>query len=387
MSERVALVVTGRIRDTPRIAERAVREVIGEAPVVRCDERMLSWRRGSDGLRGVRQARLGRAIAQARDAGELLHVFAFASIPMLVQLGMLLGDREPVRLFQCHRPTPTRADVTWAWPDDQPPVRWHLTLPDEGGEEVVAIVDVSGAVPKAEIPEALRHLPTLRLAVDEPSFTRLSRETDLVGLAAKWREALRWAAQAGARSVHLFAAVPLAAAVTLGRTRVQADPALRMWEFRDGGWQPDVVLPAPADEDPWYDLFIGFQSDNRQFVREVSELLASDLEVFFDEMLRVGDRSQHVIKRALLRSSCAAFFSSPGSSDSFYLEGEIEVAVRGYKERGVPRFILPFLLSDDLNFQVGDDLYLTLAATQIKTVQRPADAVHAILERLGGLST
>nr|WP_162241206.1 SAVED domain-containing protein [Leifsonia sp. Leaf325] len=170
-------------------------------------------------------ARAQEAVA-AQDAG-VLAVFALAPIPTLVHFGAALDDKTETHLFR--RARGDDVDV-WGWAIEDVDTRtFESTIPDhedqdEDATDIVALIDVSAVVSTSRIPTELTGMPLVRLTVaGGTSPDAITTRNDLDAFAAAWRDLLakvetRWPA---ARRIHVIAAVPATAAITLGRHRMR----------------------------------------------------------------------------------------------------------------------------------------------------------------------
>jgi hypothetical protein len=142
-------------------------------------------------------------------------VFGLARLPLLVYLGSKLDDTFPVALYQRHRD-----DQTWDWKDGDP-VAFTVDRPEALAEEAMLMVNVSGTVDAAQLPEALAGLPvfTLRLDGVDAGVDVLASRSSLAAFEREIR-ALFASLEASAkvvRRLHVVAAIPLSAAIALGR--------------------------------------------------------------------------------------------------------------------------------------------------------------------------
>jgi hypothetical protein len=170
---------------------------------------------------------IGYQVAEAirRDRVSHMSVFAFARLPLLVYLGAAIDDNIAVEVYQRHRETDA-----WAWLDNQAVEFAAASVGelDASAAEAVLILNVSGAVSPDEIPDDLRPLPRIVLAptanIPAPDIMSSrealrSFESTLRGLFADLEASAK-----GLRRLHVFGALPLSAAVALGRVH---DPHIR----------------------------------------------------------------------------------------------------------------------------------------------------------------
>lgn len=195
-----------------------LREIPGEAA-----PDATYWKVAMAKIDEVVEHQLAEAIRRNRVSH--MSVFAFARLPLLVYLGAAIDDNIAVEVYQRHRATDA-----WMWLDNQAVEFAAASVgePDASAAEAVLILNVSGAVSPDEIPDDLRRLPRVVLApvaVSPAPDIMSSREA-----LRSFENALRGmfadleASAKGLRRLHVFGALPLSAAVALGRVH---DPHIR----------------------------------------------------------------------------------------------------------------------------------------------------------------
>lgn len=156
---------------------------------------------------------------------EHVSVFAWTRLPLLVYLGRKLGDGYSVDLYQRHQ-----VRDSWAWPVSSPgSTEFEYDTPDMSNEtEGVLLASVSGTVHDNEIPDDLHHLPTFR--INPIGRTAAGGIIDSKATLANFQIALRnFFGELERRHkniirLHLFGALPMSAAIALGRVR---DPIIQ----------------------------------------------------------------------------------------------------------------------------------------------------------------
>lgn len=149
------------------------------------------------------------------DAIAHLSVFAFARLPLLVYLGSKLDDTYGVDIYQRQR----EADG-WAWAD-APAASFRVARPENLGPEVVLVMNVSGTIDPGQLPATLINLPRITLTVHgaPPGVDAIGSRGSLAAFERAVRDLL--AELEGptkvVQRVHVIAAVPVSAAVALGR--------------------------------------------------------------------------------------------------------------------------------------------------------------------------
>lgn len=155
----------------------------------------------------------------ARDEVHHVSVFAWARLPLLVYLGRKLGDGYTVDLYQRQQSTDS-----WAWSQSSEPAQFVHSTPDESdGDDGVLLASVSGTVHEDEVPEHLKGRPIFHIRVVNRTATggvidskatlenfRLSLRDFFGELELKHKNISR---------LHLFGALPISAAIALGRVR------------------------------------------------------------------------------------------------------------------------------------------------------------------------
>lgn len=181
--------------------------------------------------------------------GEIGHVslFALAPQPLLILAGSLFGDVTPVTVHQLHREPPG-----WDWRTERPPVRFDVVEPVQDAGPVVLKLGLSATLADDRIPAALGPEPAVwSITTPNPHNDLMHREDDLAAFRRTLRTTLdRIKARHGeAAVIHVLPALPVSAAVELGRCWMpKADLSLRIYDQCrvSGGFvhRLDIVQPA-----------------------------------------------------------------------------------------------------------------------------------------------
>lgn len=145
-----------------------------------------------------------------------LAIFAIAPQPILIALGSLIGDKQQVTVFQKQRDTDS-----WCWHDEECRSSFqHDAVPSSDSAEVALVLSVSGTVSKETLPAevASSGMPVLELRAANPSVYIARTQEDV---RAFEREAISLldevhSAMPHVAKVHIFPALPVSMAVTLG---------------------------------------------------------------------------------------------------------------------------------------------------------------------------
>ena len=173
-----------------------------------------------------------------------LSVFAFARWPLLVYLGTRLDDTIPVDVYQRHRLT-----QTWEWPSGSPALLTTDAPESEVGDisEGVLLLNISGTVQYRDIPCRLQSAPRfgVRWANRTPSPDALCSRQGLQDFESALREllALIESSSGSIDRLHTFAALPMSAAVVLGRVLDRKiHPRLILYDRTPSGYQPRLEV-------------------------------------------------------------------------------------------------------------------------------------------------
>ncbi len=155
----------------------------------------------------------------ADDGIPHLSVFAIARLPLLVYLGSRLDDTVATDVYQRHRQS-----ESWCWPADGGLVEFLNRLAEDGGgphSEAVVIVNAAGTIHPDELPPEVAGLPRFVIEpIDAvPGADTISSRETLASFERAVRDLLARleATHKSVRRLHVFAAAPVSAAVTLGR--------------------------------------------------------------------------------------------------------------------------------------------------------------------------
>jgi hypothetical protein len=191
-----------------------------------------------------------RLLKPAADDDSVPHlsVFALARLPLLVYLGSRLDDTIATDIYQRHR-----TGETWTWPTDGEPAEFvHRMGPSGNGEptEGVLVVNASGTIHPVELPGTLSALPRFVIEpVDAvPHVDTIATRMTLGSFERAVRRLLGHleAAHKTVRRLHLFAAAPVSAAVTLGRAAGWGiHPSIAVYDRTSSGYQLALEVTAP----------------------------------------------------------------------------------------------------------------------------------------------
>jgi hypothetical protein len=176
--------------------------------------------------------------AVARGHVHHLAVFAFARLPLLIYLGSQLDDTFPVSVYQHHRAT-----GNWLWQEGGETAAFEVSVPlGEPHNEAALLINVSGSIMTRELPHQVSGLPLYRLTLKEgtPGPEAITTRASLLAFERAVRAffARIEAEHKDMQRLHVFGALPLAAAVTFGRAHdPHVHPQLVLYDRTSMGYR------------------------------------------------------------------------------------------------------------------------------------------------------
>jgi hypothetical protein len=213
-------------------------EILGNAAT---DGEDVFWKTEPENLRRQFDTIVKPRITQR----EITHlsVFGLGPIPLLVQLGALLGDIVPADVYQLHR-----EPDGWRWAEDAPKINFQITKPSNMGADIALKLGISATVMDERV--------TAILGSNTPiwSMTAAQRGNDVMRHKADLREFRRLMRQLydeikarhGEKArIHVFPAVPVSIAIEVGRVRMpKSDLPLVVYDnIREVGFVPRLEIP------------------------------------------------------------------------------------------------------------------------------------------------
>ncbi|MBL4721436.1 MAG: SAVED domain-containing protein [Alphaproteobacteria bacterium] len=178
------------------------------------------------------QQSVGELIA----SGEITHlsIFALGPIPLLVQLGALLGDIMPADVYQlCREP------AGWRWAEDRGHIEFEVVRPITTAKNIALKLGISATINDDRINSVLGTDTAIwAINAKNPGNDVMRHEDDLVF----FRRLLRTlnndikVLHGQGHTVHVFPAVPVSVAVEIGRVRMpKADLPLLIYDQMTAG--------------------------------------------------------------------------------------------------------------------------------------------------------
>lgn len=169
-------------------------------------------------------------------------LFALAPQPLLIRLGVLLNDIVNVRVYQKHRET-----STWKWQTGLTNTDYKINEPTQKNKTPVLAISLSANIDNGRIHKVLGdNISVWELTIDTPNSDFLKTEE----LLSKFRITMRSLFNDiktchGSVPLHVFPAMPLSAAVELGRVWMpKADMPLVIYDENKavGGFYETITI-------------------------------------------------------------------------------------------------------------------------------------------------
>ncbi len=145
-----------------------------------------------------------------------LSVFAIGPIPLLIELGRLIGDIQPAEVYQRRR-----EPSTWKWDEkERDDIDFKVIKPESMHTKVALNLSLSGSISTDRIEKVLgQGVSIWTLTIDEPNNDFLHSKEHLAEFRKRMRRLLdEIKLQHGQETeLHLFPAIPVSVAVEIGR--------------------------------------------------------------------------------------------------------------------------------------------------------------------------
>lgn len=198
------------------------------------------WQVEASQLESHFKRRVSERLASHDERPSHLSVFAVAPQPLLIKLGVLLGDLVPAGVHQLRRDP-----STWSWAAEGEALALQIQEPKATSGPAALVLGLSATVTDDRIHRVLGDDASIwRVSVAEPHNNLIQTSMQLV----EWRATLRKlfdrikAVHGQSETLHLFCALPVSTAVEVGRVRMpKADMP---WQIYDQNNQREGFIPA-----------------------------------------------------------------------------------------------------------------------------------------------
>lgn len=170
-----------------------------------------------------------------------LSVFAFAPMPLNMQLGALIGNKIEVSTHQWDR-----IRENWLFRTEREFERQAITfdeVPSARGRDLALVMSLSGVVALDAVADAVPGLPVVCFRVPQPAPTLVEDPEDIRHFRSRFTELMALVRNQGYRRVHVFPAMPLSLAVEFGRQLLpKVDPEIGVWDFQNSRFVPTLQI-------------------------------------------------------------------------------------------------------------------------------------------------
>lgn len=181
-----------------------------------------------------------RVLAFLED-GYAVELYALAPIPLLVLLGNIFANRPNINIFQLKK-----VPSSFEWEEDGEKLDIKVTQsPDEFlGEEAALLMSFSGQVDKQNVMGAIgKKIPLIEMSIKEPFDDFLRSKSQLNEFLTEYRKVKSSLVSKGVKTIHLFAAIPIAFAIGIGQAyNPNYDPDLVTYDFKQGIYSKALTI-------------------------------------------------------------------------------------------------------------------------------------------------
>ena len=197
------------------------------------------WLELSKQMREGYQAQMQNISHRARPSH--LSVFAFAPMPLNMQLGAIIGNKIEVSTYQWDR-----IRESWLFHTKREFERQVITfneVPLAQGRELALVMSLSGVVALDAVEAAVTGIPVVHFRVPRPAPTLVEDPEDVRHFRSKFTELMALVRNQGYRRIQLFPAMPLSLAVELGRQLLpKVDPEIHVWDLQNSRFVPSLQI-------------------------------------------------------------------------------------------------------------------------------------------------
>jgi hypothetical protein len=166
------------------------------------------------------QKQFSRRVKDRLSDGEIKHlsVFSLAPQPLLIQLGVLLGDIVECDVYQRHR-----EPQTWSWPPESAEVSFRVAKPPRTKGKPALVLAISARVASERIVSVLgEEVSIWSITLEVPHNDVIKSRYQLSQLRTVLRRVFDEikAIHGQTETLHVFTAAPVSACIELGRVRM-----------------------------------------------------------------------------------------------------------------------------------------------------------------------
>lgn len=186
-------------------------------------------------------------LIQGIQQGSVRHlsVFALSRIPLMMYLGYQLGDKVPTSVYQKHR-----GDTeTWHWSATAPAEEFEIRhLISHDSCNIALVLSLSGTITGDNLPLAVTqnsNVYEIRPVATTPNRNIFLNKQSAENFTKTYHQFLSQleADHKACKEIHLFPAIPVAAAIACGRGLMRgAQPAIIIYDLSLGNYKPALKI-------------------------------------------------------------------------------------------------------------------------------------------------
>lgn len=175
------------------------------------------------------------------DDGYIVDLYALAPIPLLVLLGNLFANRPNINIFQLKK-----VPSSFEWEEDGEKLDIKVTQLSDAlfNEDVALLMSFSGKVNSGNVVQAIGNkIPMIEMSIKEPFDDFLRTKSQLDEFLLEYRKIKASFVSKGVKTIHLFAAIPIAFAIGIGQAyNPNYDPNLVTYDFKQGNYSKALTV-------------------------------------------------------------------------------------------------------------------------------------------------
>ena len=175
-----------------------------------------------------------RKVIPLLEDGGSFSVFGLAPIPLLILYGNLFANRPNIDVYQLKK-NPS----SWEWENNDTKLNilttWLSNFPH--ASEAVIMLSFSGKVNFANVNNTINtaSLPTVELSIENPYDDFLRSKQQLDEFLIEFRKIKSKLLELGVKQIHLFAAIPISFAISIGQAyNPNYDANLVTYDYKQG---------------------------------------------------------------------------------------------------------------------------------------------------------
>ena len=183
-----------------------------------------------------------RKVNPLLENGGSFSVFGLAPIPLLILYGNQFANRPNIDIYQL-RKNPS----TWSWSTTNEILKiktiWHNTITTDG--DAVIMLSFSGKINMRNVNSVINtnSAPTVELSLEKHYDDFLKSKQQLEDFILEYRTIKSKLLELGAKKIHLFAAIPISFAISIGQTyNPNYDATLITYDYAKGVYTKAITI-------------------------------------------------------------------------------------------------------------------------------------------------